>query len=88
LGWEKALSIADANLYRAKSSRNAWVGCCGTFGATTVTDIETLAAANLEAAERSQHVEVRRSAPADGETIELLLRRPGRQKAVSRTDHD
>jgi diguanylate cyclase (GGDEF)-like protein len=73
LGWERALSIADANLYRAKSFRNAWIGCCGTRIAADAVDIEALAERDLDAAERNRYVEVRRSAPWGDETVELLL---------------
>ncbi len=75
LGWERSLSIADANLYRAKSFRNAWIGCCGTRMAAEAVDIETLAEHDLDAAERSRYVEVRRSEVATDETLELILRR-------------
>ncbi len=75
-GWEKALSVADANLYRAKVTRNAWLGCSGKHKAAGMTDLESLARSDLETAERNGLVEVRRSLPAIGETIELLLRRP------------
>ncbi|HWM67403.1 MAG TPA: two-component regulator propeller domain-containing protein [Steroidobacteraceae bacterium] len=75
-GWEKVLSVADANLYRAKATRNAWVGCCGTHHAVNVPGLETLAARDLDSAERNRYVDVRRSTPADGETVELLLRKP------------
>ena len=74
LGWEKALGIADANLYRAKAIRNAWVGCCGIRSMSDVAEVETLAERDLDAAERSQLVEVRRSARLLDETVELLLR--------------
>jgi len=74
LGWERVMAVADANLYRAKATRNAWVGCCG--ARVGVPDIETMAERDLDAAERRGYVEVRRSAPADGETVELLLRKP------------
>jgi len=72
-GWEQVLNVADANLYRAKETRNAWVGCCGTVD---VTDLETLAERDLQAAERQHLVRVVRSGATDAETVELLLRRP------------
>jgi len=74
--WEKVLSVADANLYRAKETRNAWVGCCGTPNGSGIGDLESLVERDLAAAERNRHVEVRRSDPTNGETVELLLRRP------------
>jgi diguanylate cyclase (GGDEF)-like protein len=76
LGWEKVMAVADANLYRAKATRNAWIGCSGGALSADIPDIEALAERDLDAAERSHYVDVRRSAPADEETVELLLRRP------------
>ena len=78
LGWEKVMAVADANLYRAKATRNAWVGCCG--ARVGIPDIETMAERDLDAAERKGYVEVRRSPPADGETVELLLRSPAQAR--------
>jgi diguanylate cyclase (GGDEF)-like protein len=75
--WEKVLSVADANLYRAKETRNAWVGCCGTPNGIGIADLESLAERDLAAVERGRYVEVRRSDPTNGETVELFLRRPG-----------
>jgi diguanylate cyclase (GGDEF)-like protein len=76
LGWERALGVADSNMYRAKATRNAWVGCAGLPAARELRDLESRAQDDLEAVERQALVEVRRSAPAIGETVELLLRRP------------
>jgi diguanylate cyclase (GGDEF)-like protein len=74
--WEKVLSVADANLYRAKETRNAWVGCCGRPNGTGVPDLESLAERDLAMVEGNRYVDVRRSDPTDGETVELFLRRP------------
>jgi predicted signal transduction protein with EAL and GGDEF domain len=76
LGWERVLSVADANLYKAKGTRNAWVGCCGAPGMTDVAELATLAEHDLEAAEQKRFVEVRRSAAANDETLERLVRLP------------
>ncbi|HWM67721.1 MAG TPA: two-component regulator propeller domain-containing protein [Steroidobacteraceae bacterium] len=78
LGWEKIMAVADANLYRAKATRNAWVGCCG--ARVGIPDIETLAERDLDAAERKGYVDVRRSASAGDETVELLLRSPAQAR--------
>jgi diguanylate cyclase (GGDEF)-like protein len=76
LGWERVLNVADANLYRAKATRNAWVGCWGLRHCIDIPNIESLAADDLDSAERECYVEVRRSAPADDETVSVLVRRP------------
>jgi hypothetical protein len=68
------MAVADANLYRAKATRNAWVGCCG--ARVGIPDIETMAERDLDVAERNGYVEVRRSAAAADDTVELLLRSP------------
>jgi len=76
LAWDRALAVADANMYQAKKRRNAWVGCAGVARACAEEDLELRAQSNLEDLERAGLVEVCRSDEMVGETVELLLRRP------------
>ena len=76
LGWEKALGVADANLYRAKKTRNSWVGCAGIRAGMRPGEPESRAQKDLEAAEHENIIAVVRSGRTDGETVNLLLRHP------------
>jgi hypothetical protein len=76
LAWDRALAVADANMYRAKKRRNAWVGCAAVERASDQADLELRAQSNLDELERAGLVEVCRSEDDLCETIELLLRRP------------
>jgi diguanylate cyclase (GGDEF)-like protein len=85
LAWDRALAVADANMYQAKKRRNAWVGCAGVARARAEEDLELRAQANLEDLERAGLVEVCRSEETLGETVELLLRRPPNGAAAHET---
>ena len=76
LAWDRALAVADANMYRAKKRRNAWVGCAAVERARDQEDLELRAQSNLDELERAGFVEVCRSEDDLCETVELLLRRP------------
>lgn len=76
LAWDRALAVADANMYRAKKRRNAWFGCAAVERARDQEDLELRAQSNLDELERAGIVEVCRSDDVAGETVELLLRRP------------
>lgn len=75
LTWEEVLKLADMALYRAKMTRNAWVGWRGTRKAAAEDNLAQLLEADSEAAEQNGYVETRRSSLPVGETIELLLRK-------------
>lgn len=76
IDWEQALNLADTALYRAKVSRNAWVGWSGTRAAATLSDLVDRLEIDASAAERDGYIEARASTPALDDTVELLLRRP------------
>ncbi|MBS0421345.1 MAG: diguanylate cyclase [Proteobacteria bacterium] len=76
LAWDRALAVADANMYLAKKRRNAWVGCAAVERARDQKDLELRAQSNLDELERAGIVEVCRSEGDLCETVELLLRRP------------
>jgi diguanylate cyclase (GGDEF)-like protein len=76
LAWDRALAVADANMYRAKKRRNAWVGCAAVERARDQEDLELRAQSNLDELERAGFVEVCRSEDDLCETVDLLLRRP------------
>jgi len=81
LAWDRALAVADANMYLAKKRRNAWVGCAAVERARDQEDLELRARENLDELERAGFVEVCRSEVDLCETVELLLRRPANGEA-------
>ncbi|HEY4213570.1 MAG TPA: two-component regulator propeller domain-containing protein [Steroidobacteraceae bacterium] len=77
--WEGVLNLADAALYRAKSSRNAWVGWSGRPAAADLTDLLGRVESDPRAAELDDYIESCTSQPVSDETVELLLRQSGRR---------
>ena len=74
--WEQVLNLADTALYRAKITRNAWVGWSGTRAAATLADLLDRLEIDADALWQDGYIEARTSAPASDETVELLLRKP------------
>ncbi len=78
--WEEVLNLADAALYRAKRSRNAWVGWSGSRSAADLTDLLDRVESDPEAAQLEGYIESCTSEPVSDETVELLLRQSGQHK--------
>ncbi len=77
ISWEDVLNLADAALYRAKRSRNAWVGWSGSGAAADLTDLLDRVESDPQAAELHGYIESCTSEPVSDETVELLLRQSG-----------
>src|SRR5262249_41636613 len=64
VSWEDVLHIADTALYRAKVTRNAWVGWSGTRAAATLADLIDRLENDADAAEQAGYIETLASQPA------------------------
>lgn len=73
LTWEQVLNLADMALYRAKSTRNAWVGWSGTALAAHEPDLLSLFERDSAEAERRGLLVVRTSMHTNDQTIDRLL---------------
>ena len=68
LSWEQVLSLADAAMYRAKESRNAWVGFCATDFSENADDLYQTAKQNADELVERGELEIKASLPPTGET--------------------
>jgi diguanylate cyclase (GGDEF)-like protein len=71
--WEQVLAIADAALYEAKRSRNAWVGFSGTARAGRVPNIVQAVETDALALERDGFLQVHRREVASDDTVDRIL---------------
>ena len=66
--WEQVLSLADAAMYRAKESRNAWVGFCATDVSENAEDLYQTAKQNADELVERGELEIKASLPPTGDT--------------------
>jgi diguanylate cyclase (GGDEF)-like protein len=72
LTWEQVLRLADMAVYRAKETRNTWVGWCATPKATALPDIVGTIETDPDAAVRDGLMEICTSQHASEEPVKYL----------------
>ena len=75
LSWEQVLSLADAAMYRAKESRNAWVGFCATQFSENAEDLYQTAKQNADELVKRGELNITASlAPSDDSCVSRRLK--------------